>query len=141
MEYDYNRVKSLSDEEFEKIKPDINKIIEDPNYNKVSKEELGIVERILDLKEGALESVEGYIQKSECPNCKRSISLSDRVVTGLIDAGHSKSFMAHTMLGNKKILSKLPNVRCMECATVMPSPASWHFWGFLYCTFSDNPLK
>lgn len=139
MEFDYNNVKSLSDEDFEKIKPNIDSIANDESYGRVEIEDLKTVERMLDLKEGVLASVDGFIQKCSCSNCGRNISLSDRVMTGLVDAGHSKSFILHTMLGNKKILSRLPNVRCMNCATVMPSPASWHFWGFLYCTFSEDP--
>jgi hypothetical protein len=139
MELDYNKIKSLSDEDFDKIKADIDTIKTDPNYEQVDSETLQVVERLLDLKEGTLSTIEGYLQKLECPHCKRHISLSDRVITGLIDAGHSKSFMVHTMLGNKRTLSKLPNVRCMSCATVMPSPASWHFWGFLYCNFITDP--
>lgn len=138
MALDYNKVKSLSNDDFDKIKLDINKIKSDPNYSKVQPETLASIERFLDLKPGVLKEIEGYIQKQNCSHCKKEITLLDKVITAMVDAEHSKSFMMHTMLGNKRTLSQIPVVRCGNCGTVMVTPASWHFWGFVYCNFAQS---
>lgn len=135
MTLDYNRIQSLSDAEFEELKMDVDQIKQDPSYLKVSVEVLEKVERILDVKPGTLHGIEGYIKKQECSHCGKTISLDDKVLTALVDAGHSKSFILHTMIGNKRTTSRTPFDRCSSCGTVMHNEKGRSFWGFIYCTF------
>lgn len=134
MQLDYSKVQSISQEEFEKIRPDIEAVKNDARYAKVQPETLTKIERFLDLKPGTLAGVEGYLRKENCPCCNKDLDLLDKVVTALVDAGHSKSFIVHTMLGNKTTMSPASGVRCTSCGTVTASLA-WHFWGFVYCSF------
>lgn len=132
--FDYNKIQSLPDDEFEKIKPNIEDMKNDPRYSKTDLDTLKKVERFLDLKEGALKDVEAYLQRQTCPCCNKEITLLDRVITGLVDAEHPKSFIVHTMLGNKTTLNQASFVRCSGCGTKI-AKLEWHFWGFIYCNF------
>ena len=44
----------------------------------------------------------------------------DFVFTALVDAEHDKSFVLHTLVGNKYITNRPRRIRCSNCATVGP---------------------
>ena len=89
------------------------------------------------MKKGSLKEVEAYLLDKNCSGCGKSIDLFDKVVTAVTDADHSKSFILHTMIGNKRVASKTDFVRCTNCSSISPS-ADWSFWVFIYCDFARN---
>lgn len=98
---DYNFVRSISQEEFERARP-TQADLEDPRKStKSDYEDIAKMERLLDLKSGALAGDQYYLERLECEQCGRTLTMYDFVFTGLVDAGHSKSLIVHTFIGNK----------------------------------------
>jgi hypothetical protein len=112
---DYNFVRSITQEEFEQAKP-AQADLEDPmKSTKSDSEDIARMERLLDLKDGALGGDQYYLERLECVQCGRLLTMYDFVFTGLVDAGHSKSLIVHTFIGNKFVLNDARPIRCSAC--------------------------
>jgi len=113
---DYNMVKSLSKEEFEKISipPDI--LTNPEQYTVSSDEDIKNIERLLDVEHGTLGREPYYFENVGC-GCGRKLTFYDFVFTALVDAGHTKSFVLHTLIGSKYIVNRARITRCSNCGT------------------------
>ncbi|MEV6256531.1 hypothetical protein [Nocardia sp. NPDC051911] len=118
---DYDRVVSLSREKFEQSGPSVAELRDDTKSTKSDDVDIARMERILDLREGMLAGDEYYLQKIVC-ECGRRLTMYDFVFTGLVDAGHSKSLIVHTFVGNKLVVNEARPIRCSACARVCPRP-------------------
>jgi len=121
---DYNQVRSVSKVEFERAAP--NKAdLEDPEKaTKSDHEDIAKMERLLDLKNGSLGGDDYYLQRIDCEQCGRILTMYDFVFTGLVDGGHSKSLIVHTFLGNKLVLNDPRPIRCSACGQVQTPRSS-----------------
>jgi len=113
MKTEYENIKSLTDDEF------YNQIgsIDVSEYTKSDAEDLRKIEEILYLRKGVLSNEELYLEHAEC-GCGRILTFYDFVYTAIVDAGHSKSFIVHTILGSKKIVNSPRTIRCSSCKDV-----------------------
>ncbi|MEM7154441.1 MAG: hypothetical protein AAF799_16460 [Myxococcota bacterium] len=94
--------------------------LEDPErFTKSDAEERAKTERLLDLKPGALADDDHYLAKYTCP-CGRTLTFYDFVLTGIVDAGHAKSFIAEVFLGDEYVIQQPRKVRCSNCSRVTP---------------------
>ena len=125
MSFDYNSITSLSEEEFRKRTKPIGELRVDENYRLSSPEELQKVERLLDVREGTLGGLQIFVGRASCTYCDQQLGINDIVRTGLNDAGHSKSAVLHTFLGNKYIIQPSRPVRCTQCNVYHPAPFSY----------------
>jgi hypothetical protein len=118
---DYNSLVSLSREEFNRLTPNEEELKDENKYTKSDDEDIARMERLLDLRDGvlALDPIGYYLERIVC-ECGRTLTMYDLVFTGLVDAGHSKSFIAHTFIGNKLIFNrdKPRPLRCSQCSRV-----------------------
>jgi hypothetical protein len=112
--YDYNLVTSLTPEEFKKqTSKDTTK------YNEASDEEIQKMERLLDIQPGTLAAAGPYkLEKTKCDFCGRTLTMYDFIFTALVDANHSKSFVLHTLVGNKFVIQRPRTIRCSVCGTM-----------------------
>ena len=126
MMFDYNRVQSVSREEFEAGSPPLSDLEDPSKFTKADTNEVAKMERLLDVREGTLG--EGhYLEVLQCPRCSRLLTMYDWVVTAIVDADHPKSFILHTMVGSKRVVSARQPIRCSVCAEKVPP-------GFYMCT-------
>jgi hypothetical protein len=96
------------------------------------REDIARIERLLDLGPGALSGQQNVrVAVENCSQCNRKFSFYDVVFTAIVDAGHPKSFIAHTLLGAKHIVNTPRNVRCSACLTVSENYAFYN-WGWTY---------
>lgn len=122
MRIDYAQVRSRSKEEFEKS---LSKDLENPErFTKSDKEEIKRVERLLDVSDGLMAGRDQYVERVVC-ECGRTLTMYDFVFTGLIDAGHDKSLILHTMVGSKYVINTPRQIRCSACARVTPTAHSY----------------
>jgi hypothetical protein len=84
------------------------------------------IELLLDVRPGALKNEQFYLGKITCQGCGRILTMCDFVLSGLIDAGHSKLFILHTLIGSKFIINKARPIRCSVCSTVTMEAATYH---------------
>jgi hypothetical protein len=118
---DYNDVVGVSPEEFKnRLRCEVEEEV-DPNlFTKSDQQDIAKIERLLDVKEGALAAAgDFYIGRMQC-ECGRLLTSYDFVFTGLVDAGHSKSLILHTFLGSKFVLNKPRPIRCSACGRISP---------------------
>lgn len=112
---DYSQVRSVSREVFESARPS-EADLEDPTKStKSDAEDIAKMERLLDLRSGVLAGDRYYLQRIECDQCGRLLTMYDFVFTGLVDAGHSKSLIVHTFIGDKRVLNDSRPIRCSAC--------------------------
>lgn len=110
---DYNSIESLTPEEFAEAtlsQEDLAAL----RVTESDDEDRRKIERFLDVREGTLVGLELYLEYAECPN-GHVLKPSDLVLTGLVDANHSKSFMLHTLIGTKLIVNRPRRIRCSRC--------------------------
>lgn len=118
MREDYSRFNSLSQDEF----TDRMKNFSKDRATKSDKEDIRKIERILSLREGILANQEYYVAKypgggpATC-QCGKTLSFYDVVATSLIE-GHSKSFVVHTLCGNKRFVDHPKPITCTQCGTI-----------------------
>ena len=115
--FDYNSATSLTAAEFERQAPSVSEL--EAGYSKSDPEDIAKMERLLDLKAGALGGDDYYLEKVQCKGCARVLTMYDFVFTGIVDANHPKSLIVHTFLGNKYILNEKRPIRCSNCATIL----------------------
>jgi hypothetical protein len=117
MDLDYTFVKSLSKNEFDKRIPSESELEDTSKFTKSDAEEINRVERLLDVSEGTLAGIGQYVEKAQC-ECGKVLTMYDLVFTGLVDAKHQKSFILHTMVGNKFVVNPARPIRCSLCSRV-----------------------
>lgn len=141
MHGDYNRVQSLTAEQFGKLTPGPGELGNATAYTKSDAADVRKMERVLDLQDGALAHDSYYLEKTTCAGCGRVLTMYDFVCTGLIDAGHSKSFILHTFVGEKYVVNRARRVRCSACGTM--TAAFCKYWMDRYgCQHKmDEPLE
>ena len=118
---DYNDVIGVSPEEFRERSACLREDVNDPSkFTRADDEEVAKIERLLDITEGTLLSREDdfYLEYMRC-ECGRVLTSYDFVMTALVDAGHSKSIVLHTFVGNKFVLNEPRPVRCSQCARIV----------------------
>lgn len=107
---DYTILRSMTPDEF----ADATTSVADARaqgFTESDAEDLRKIERLLDVEEGALADQVFLVEPTQCV-CGRVISMYDVVFTALVDALHSKSFILHTLIGNKLIANPPRDVRC-----------------------------
>jgi hypothetical protein len=112
---DYNQVRAVSQSEFERAAPSKADLEDPTKATKSDQEDIAKMERLLDLKNGSLGADDYYLERIECEQCGRVLTMYDFVFTGLVDGGHSKSLIVHTFLGNKLVLNDPRPIRCSAC--------------------------
>lgn len=108
---DYNKIQSLSQEEFAAGLAGASEL------TKQSDETLAKIERVLDVMSGTLSHVPQGFSNSKC-ECGHEITLYDFVISAMIDGNHPKSFVLHALVGSKYILGESRPVRCIACGTM-----------------------
>ncbi len=120
MDYDYGRLESLTQEEFKKMcsaKPAKQTTLSDDA-------DIKKIERLLDLQDGSLAKQKLSLEKTTC-KCGRTLTFYDFVFSSLVDAGHTKSFVTHTLLGSKFFVNKPRRIRCSSCGELSPQLADY----------------
>lgn len=132
MEYDYGKLESVPDDVFQKAGAESAPHLIDATV--CDEEDIRRMERLLDLRQGVLEGSTLRLQKANCGSCGRLLTFYDLVYTAIVDAGHPKSFVVHTLIGSKRILNKRRKIRCSTCNTV--SDGEHVYWGEDYgCSY------
>jgi hypothetical protein len=119
MPSDYNLVRSADPADFdaaEKQRPA-------SGWTKSDAEDVGKIERLLDVEPGTLEGLDFKVQRADCSNCGKRLTMYDFVFTSLVDANHTKSFVLHTFVGSKNVLQDPRPVRCSACGTIAEKEA------------------
>jgi hypothetical protein len=115
---DYNDVVGVPEDEFHSSERCAVERVSDPDqFTKTDQEEIAKIERLLDVVEGTLSGQDYYLSRIEC-ECGRLLTNYDFVLTGLVDAGHSKSLILHTFVGSKYVENPPRPVRCSQCARI-----------------------
>ena len=124
MHNDYNLVKSLTPEEFEALsESDLRNSAE---YTEADAKEIERIERLLDVNPGTLSGEPLYLEKKVCLHCGRLLTMYDFVLTALVDEGHTKSFILHTLIGDKYVVNDTKIVRCSACGVKTYRVCSYH---------------
>ncbi|GAA0412096.1 hypothetical protein GCM10010357_36530 [Streptomyces luteireticuli] len=113
----YDGVRSVSAKEFERGMPSESDLANESLFTRSDAEDIAKMERLLDLKEGALSRADDffYLERVVCV-CGRRLTVYDLVLTGLIDGCHPRSLVVHTMLGNKRVVNPPRPIRCSNCS-------------------------
>jgi len=115
---EYNDVAGISEEEFrEKSVCFTEDIADSYKFTRSDEDEIAKIERLLDVREGTLQGEDYFLERIQC-ECGRILTSYDFVLTGLIDAGHSKSLILHTFIGNKFVLNEPRPIRCSACGRI-----------------------
>jgi hypothetical protein len=114
---DYNDIVGVSAEEFRtRAACAASNFVPDPSiWTRSDEEDIARIERLLDVKKGTLSRDDLYLVARYHCECGRFVTTYDFVLTGLVDAGHSKSFILHTFIGGKFVLQKPRPIRCSQC--------------------------
>ncbi|MGA5089229.1 MULTISPECIES: hypothetical protein [unclassified Streptomyces] len=116
---DYGTARSVSVDEFKRVTPSKEALADPDRFTRSDDEDIAKIERLLDLQDGVLarEVRDFHLERIVC-DCGRLLTVYDFVLTGLIDAGHSKGLVVQTMLGNKLILNVSRPIRCSNCSRI-----------------------
>jgi len=134
---DYNKVISRTAEEFNAKKTPDSELKDPAKFTGSDAEDVSAIERLLDVKPGTLAADAYYLEKVHC-QCGRLLTMFDFVFTGLVDAGHSKSFILHTLVGAKYIMNVARGVRCSACARTTQTRAAYEMSSYR-CSESEMP--
>jgi len=110
-------MKGLEAGEFEARKFDDKQLSDRTKFSETTQEDIERIELLLDVRSGVLGAGPYYFSVAVCPN-KHRLTMFDFVFTALVDAGHSKSFILHALVGNKRFVNPSRKVRCSTCAAV-----------------------
>jgi hypothetical protein len=112
MHNDYNLVRSLTPKEFEAaMRSGQDTKVE---YIRSDDEDIRRIENLLDVQHGTLGREPLNLEKMEC-DCGRHFTMYDFIFTAIVDAGHSKSFILHTLVGSKYVIQEPRSIRCSAC--------------------------
>ena len=117
---EYSRLRSIGPDAFQRQMAACLALLADATMS--DEADIGRIERILDLKEGTLKGRVLHVQRQDCSGCQRQLTFFDVVHSAVVDAGHSKSFLVHTLLGSKYLVDKPRLVRCSACSVETPLP-------------------
>ncbi len=78
--FDYNRVTSLTADEFKNRTPSASEL--ESGFTKSDPEDIAKMERLLDLKEGTLAGEDYYLERDECKGCGRILTMYDSFLPG-----------------------------------------------------------
>ena len=123
----YNNVVSAKLSEFNRIKKEYypDHVLNDQEkFTLADAAELAKIENILDVEPGTLGKLEDYTERYEC-GCGRVLTTYDAVFTSLVDAAHSKSFVLHTFVGTKYVITKAHHIRCSSCGMLSSRPLGY----------------
>jgi hypothetical protein len=130
---DYSQINSVSREEFEAKRL---RLEDDPTSTKSDAADVRAMEEFLELRHGALTGQSFYVDKHVC-QCGRLLTFFDLVRSAVVDGHHSKSFVAHTLVGNKYIINPPRKTSCSNCAA--PSERSCVYDNDQYgCSWNVN---
>jgi hypothetical protein len=130
---DYAQVQTVSPQEFALLLS----TFDEQRFNKSDQSDIRRLELLLDLKQGALQSESFYLEHWKCSGCSKPLAFSDFVYTSIRDAGHSKSFVVHTLLGSKLVRNKHRPVRCSNCDTVSEKPLNYWINNYQCCNMGN----
>jgi hypothetical protein len=126
---DYDSIESLSPEEFARLTPSEAELRDANQFTRSTDYDLRSIERILNLREGALGSVAYYVERDTCP-CGRLKTAYDFVFTAMVDAGHSREFITNILVGDKLIVNEPRALRCSASGHLdwhrPPAPRRYH---------------
>jgi hypothetical protein len=128
---DYSKIPTTEPDAAEKLGLNIDEMRNDPNMRKATFEELQSVERWLDVRPGILSDGEFWSTRITDKQ-GLEVGLVEIVLTALIDAGHSKSFVLHTLLGNKLIVTSPRPVRTLS-GEWTDSRVNYSWYGDYWC--------
>jgi hypothetical protein len=134
MHFDYNFVVAADEGEFQKGKPSDEEL--EAHFTKSDVEDIRKIERLLDVQPGTLDNNIGpgfYVGRASCSNCSRVLTAYDFIFTGLVDAGHPKSFILHTLVGTKLIIQPTRQIRCSSCGVLTLTPLPYGMWDKYFC--------
>jgi hypothetical protein len=117
-DFDYNDVVGVSEAVFTDTARSCaaENLVDPEKFTKSDYEDIARMERLLDVDPGTLTRCGDYhLERMECESCGRLLTVYDFIFTGLVDAGHSKSFILHTFIGNKFIVNEARRIRCSAC--------------------------
>lgn len=132
MKTDYNFIVSLSEQKFNEQVPTKSELEDPEKFTKSDVEDIMKIERLLDIKHGTLAGQDHYLEKIQC-SCSRFLTIYDFVFTGLLDAGHPKSFILHLFVGNKYVINTPKQVRCSNCSKVTPLAVNYGCSSGYFC--------
>lgn len=112
MHLEYSKIKSVTPDAFAAMRQK-HRI---SGYVKSDARDLRRIEDLLELRPGLLAGEEFYVSRYDC-SCGHTLTFYDFVHTALVDAGHSKSFVLHTLLGSKFVINQARRLRCSECTS------------------------
>jgi len=132
--YNYDNVVSLTEEEFNARSIKEDDLNNPEKFIKSTSEEIEIIERFLDLRSGILKNEKFYSSNAVCQCCDLTLTMTDFILTALVDAKHEKSLIIQTILGNKLVVNSNPRpIRCFKCGyiNIIPNyeyamPGSYH---------------
>jgi hypothetical protein len=134
MIFDYNFVVAADEDEFRRNKVPDEEL--EARFTKSDVEDIRKIERLLDVQPGTLDDNIGpgfYVGRASCSNCSRVLTAYDFVFTGLVDAGHPKSFILHTLVGSKLIIQPNRQIRCSSCGNLSKDPLPYGMWDKYFC--------
>lgn len=134
MHMDYNLVVAADEGEFRRQRVPDEEL--EARFTKSDVEDIRKIERLLDVEVGTLDKNIGpgfYIGQASCSNCARILTAYDFIFTGLVDAGHPKSFVLHTLVGSKKIIQRPRQIRCSACGTLSLTPLPYFMNDRYFC--------
>ena len=111
---DYSKVSGVSAEDFEREAIKLEQIVRHGGRN-ATPAEIAATERLLQVRAGVLAAGQYWFDAAKCETCSRDLGLYDFALTAMLDAGHSRSFILHTLLGTKHILNPPRPLRCSNC--------------------------
>jgi hypothetical protein len=118
---DYNAVVGVSEAVFRDraTSCDAANLADSRKFTKSDDKDVARMERILDARPGTLSRCgDHFLERMECESCGRLLTVYDFIFTGLVDAGHSKSFILHTFVGTKFVVNEPRRVRCSACGSL-----------------------
>lgn len=124
---DYGALRGSSEEEFMAIRERYyyptfgTRSFDVVNISEPTKEK---IEKLLEVAPGTLKVMDDIIEKYAC-KCGHEFTTYDAVFTGLVDVRHSKSFLLHTILGSKFIITPANRIRCSHCGTLSDRPLGY----------------
>ncbi|WP_152970857.1 hypothetical protein [Rhizobium ecuadorense] len=130
---DYDKVSTVLPEEFALLLSNFRA----DRFTKSDVFDLKKIELMLDLRPGILNNEEFYLELHDCGNCGKRLEFSDFVYTAMKYGNHSRSFIVHTLLGNKLIRNEHRTISCTNCNTVSDKPLNYMTNGYGCCNLGN----